>query len=196
MMFKKFFVVFLSVLFLIGCFILPASAENILHVYDSSPISSTYRDVFDGIIQNYDRNYYPDLDYVYFRESEYVYKLIVLPYGGLSNSHETPEMMMFIPSTFEFLGDEYVTVYTLSTRSGKSSDYSITSEFMQYPFTLFVDNGFVYSNLPGGIGSDSFNQSYLSFFLRNNLKYLVILLLFFILLYVSFQFIKKRWFIQ
>ncbi len=193
---RKFFVIFLSVLLLTCCLMFSASAENILQVYDSSPISTTYRDVFDGIIQNYDRYYYPDLDYVYFRESDYVYKLIVLPFGGLSNSHETPEMLMFIPSTFSFLGDEYVTVYTLSTRSGMSSDYSISSEYMQYPFTLYVNDGFVYSNLPGGIGSDSFKQSDLSFFLRNNLKYLVILLLFFILLYVSFQFIKKRWFIQ
>ena len=172
--------VLIFVFVLLFCFSFTLSSANESYtVYDSGTVSSTYSDYFKGLASQF-----PDKDYMFFRSGQYQYVCVyntdlVASYSGNNLTRlSSGDCLMTVINVGTYNTDTTVNTYT-------SSNVSVN-----------ISQGFIYSNAVGGSADPELRLLNYVFDFSPFIKYLLYTLIIFLLLYICFKFINRRWLIS
>lgn len=181
---KKLICIFISVLFIFLIFCVPVSAYSFTEYYEysGSGISSTNSSLLEGYAFNLLNDSSNDYNYwVAVRVGQYEYLLCL--FNALDDYSCGSTLSV---SGACYLYDERMYTYT----DGYNARYQAGFEFADTSATVTLTRSYMIGNVPETIGVNTSDQTSLD---MKYVKYLLYTVIIFLLLWVAFQFLNKRW---
>lgn len=191
-MFKKIFIIFLSICVLSCSLLIQSSAAGNYteyYEYNGQAISSSNADVLSGIAINYMQTF-PDI-YKYwfaFRIGDYRYAIVLFS--------ELESFSLNAGTNKASVSEGIVIFYNVRLNSYQNGSYNtyyqsgIESSVDSAPINITFTRNYIIGNIPGCI---SVHPEYEASLYFKYIKYILYSIIVFLLLFVAFKFLNKRW---
>lgn len=191
-MFKKVFLIILCFCVLSCCFFIQSSAAGNyteFYEYSGQAVSSANADVLSGIAINYMQTF-PDIykHWFAFRVGEYRYAIVLFP--------ELESFSLNASTNKATVSEGIVVFYNVRLNSYQNGNYNtyyqagVESSVGTAPTTIQFTRNYIIGNIPGCINVHPEYESVLYF---EYIKYILYSIVVFLLLFVAFKFLNKRW---
>lgn len=191
-MFKKIFIIFLSVCILSSIFLIHSSAQSNYteyYQYSGQAISSSIADVLSGYAISTIRTF-PDL-YRYWaaiRIDNYKYAILLFPDLD-SYSININAMRVTVTEGCVLIYDQRIASYQNGTQTIYQAGLSPNTDY-NAPFVFQLTRGYVIGNVDGCI---AVNPEAEVIFYQDYILYILYTLIIFLFVFVAFKFLNKRW---
>lgn len=191
---KKILIFFICGLLLVSSFVVPASAAGSyieFYEYNGQAISSAVADVLCGYAINCIKQFPERYRYWFaFRLDDYRYGIVLMPSYDSYNLNPSTMIGTVSEGRIIFYNQRLA---SYNTGSGYNQTYyqaGLEPSYVSAPLTIQFTRGFIIGNIADTINFHPEHESFLYF---DYIKYILITLVAFLLLFVSFKFLNKRW---
>lgn len=191
---KKIFIFFICGLLLVSSFVVPASAAGSYteyYQYNGQAISTAVSDVLAGYAINSIRQFPEYYRYWFsFRLDEYRYAIVLMPNADCYKMN-TSTMIATVNDGIMIVYNQRLASYTTGTNYNQTYyQAGLEPTTIYAPLNIQFTRGFVVGNIADTINVHPEYESVLYF---EYIKYILYTLVIFLLLFVSFKFLNKRW---
>lgn len=184
----------LCVIVLVSAFVVPVSAAGSYteyYEYNGQAISTAVADILSGYAINYIKHFPDSFRYWFaFRLDEYRYAIVLMPSVD-SYKLNSSTMVVTVNNGIMIVYNQRLSSYSAGTGYNQTY-YQAGPEpgNLAGPFTIQLTRGFIIGNV---VNTINFHPDYESVLYFDYIKYILYTVVVFLMLFLAFKFLNKRW---